>query len=87
MDEDFSKKIFETWFEPGKVVRISLKNGFILDGVLIAFYHGEDNEPYIVKWDFIYEEDFKKLGQSLEIPDSVKLTINQEDIVSVDSKY
>ena len=87
MNEDFSKEILETWFDPGKIVTIKLKNGVVLDGVLIAFYHGEENDPYIVNWDFIYEEDFKKLGQPSEISESIKITLRQEDIESIDFKY
>ncbi len=86
MEQDFSKEIFENWYEPGKIVSISLKNGVLLEGVLVGFYHGEENEPYIIMWDFIAEDDYQALDQFLEIPDSIKLKLKQDDILSVNFK-
>jgi hypothetical protein len=54
-EQDTSREIIETYYSKGKILRIVLKDGAVLEGMLTGFFHGEPDwgEPYILKWRFI----------------------------------
>jgi len=87
MEEDFSKHIFDIWFGANKILRIHHKDHGVLEGVLVGFYHGDEGEAFIEEWDFIPEEDYKKLESSTNFPDALKQRIKQADILTIDFKY
>ena len=86
-ETDFSHEIFDKYFESGRVLKITMKNKSVLEGVLVGFFHGDGGEPYIVQWDFVKEADFDGSIVTLQIPESKKRIIKQDDILKIDFKY
>jgi len=88
MTEDFSKHIFDIWFGTGKVLRIHLKDHGVVEGVLVGFYHGdEEHDTYISEWEMVQEDDYIKNTGLTDIPDNMKFRLRQEDILTIDFKY
>ena len=86
---DFSREIFDKYFETGRILRITLKDKSILLGILMGVFHGDNkNDPYIVKWHFIHEGQIKEYERSIAMnetgPDM--LIILQGDIEKVEFK-
>jgi hypothetical protein len=64
MKADFSKTIFETYFGlTKKLVVITLHDKTELTGKFTGFFRGEKefDEPYIIKWRFVNEEELKEI--------------------------
>lgn len=79
MKNDFSKEIFENYFNAkDSALEITLNDGTVLEGYLVGFSHGEgSNEPFSLRWHFVDEadiDDYRKMfsiggeevGQSIE---------------------
>jgi hypothetical protein len=90
MDNDYSKEIFDKYYDSGKILKITLMDSNILEGLLVGFYHGEkEKEPYITRWRFIHENQataYKKAVAANENNNEAEI-INQEDIRNVEFKY
>jgi hypothetical protein len=84
---DNSKEIFDHYFDTGKLLKITLKNESVLEGLLVGFYHGADeNDPYIIKWRFIDKDkvdEYKKSKAANDVEDGTIL-IEHGDIVNVE---
>jgi len=63
MKEDYSKVIYNKFYSTDlKILQVLLKNGSIMEGVLVGFYQGDSlaGEPFITRWNFVVESDFKE---------------------------
>ncbi len=90
MKEDYSKEIFDKYYDSGKILRITLTDHNMLDGLLVGFYHSEnENGPYITKWRFVHENQAKAYKKAIAAnqDDNEAEIINQSDILNVDFKY
>ncbi len=87
MKKDFSKEIFEKYYNSKeKILQITLKDGTILEGILVSFIHGEGGiDPLIIKWHFVDKADIEKHHLSID-GEEIGTLINQEDIKSVNFK-
>jgi len=86
---DYSHEILDTFFETGKVLKISLKNGSVVTGMLVGFFHGEDPDgPYIDRWNFISEGHLKEYERTVAMnePGTEIVEILQRDIEKVEFK-
>ena len=87
---DTSKEIFDTYYDSGRILKITLMDNNVLEGLLVGFYHGEKGkEPYITRWRFIHENQAKAYKKAIAANqnDNEAEIINQEDILSVAFKY
>jgi len=90
MNEDLSKEIFDKYYDSGKILRITLTDHNVLEGLLVGFYHGEsDNDPYIIRWRFVHESQAKAYKKAIAANqnDNEAEIINQNDIQRVAFKY
>lgn len=80
---DLSKYIFDRFYPAGKPLRITLKNGQVLEGELSGFYHGDpdSNDPFITRWHFMGkgEENLPPIGNG-----DPGCFLEQEDIARVE---
>ncbi len=87
--KDYSKEIFEKYYNPkGKILKIILKDGSVLEGILAGFFHGDaaQEDPFITKWHFIPENEIKKYHAELLAVGTIQeygRIIQQEAIKSV----
>lgn len=84
-EQDYSRIIYDTYYSANKPVKITLKNGRVLEGKLVGFFHGDRNsdDPFVIRWHFIGlgEEELEPLGEG-----EPGAFLNQEDIKSVEFK-
>jgi hypothetical protein len=80
---DYSKTIYDTFYSTDKPLKITLKNGAILIGALIGFFHGDPNnrEPFVIRWHYVGsgEESLKPIGEGIK-----GAILEQEDIAKVE---
>lgn len=82
---DYSKEIFDKYFSADRSLKVTLKNGTVMKGRLVSFFHGDPDEPYIIKWHFVSEEDLAKYREMPFTGDEAPIgtIIKQEDIENV----
>ena len=65
-EQDYSQVIYDTFFSANKPVKITLKNGRVLEGKLVGVFHGEPDtsDPFVVRWHFVGlgEEELEPLS-------------------------
>lgn len=80
---DYSKTIYDTFYSNDKPLKITLKNGTVLVGKLIGFFHGDpDNrEPFVIRWHYVgtNEESLKPIGEGIQ-----GAILEQDDIEKVE---
>jgi hypothetical protein len=88
MENDYSKEIYEKYLNKKEVLKISLRNGSIVEGKLIGFFHGnKEHDPFIIKWHFIpSDESVLDNIMAEEVEDQNGYILKQEDIVKVSFK-
>jgi hypothetical protein len=91
MKKDFSKEIFENYVGlNNRILKIELKDGKILEGVLVSFIEGnrDFDEPYIIRWHFVPENDIERYKKfpPIDFGEEIGFEINQDDIKSVTFK-
>jgi hypothetical protein len=86
MNEDFSKEIYEIYYNSDKLLKITLQNGEIIVGRLVGYFHGDPDESYIVQWHLLEEDKANETVNFLNVNESDILIIKQSDIKSVDFK-
>ena len=83
--QDYSRVIYDTYYSANKPLKISLKNGKVLEDNLIGFFHGDpnSNDPFVIRWHFIGlgEEELEAIGDG-----EPGAFLNQEDIINVEFK-
>ena len=89
--KDNSKEIYNKFFEnKDKLIGVTLKNGKVLRGIFVSFVHGDEdsNDPFIIKWHFINENDIEKHKHMFSIDgnEDLGVMIDQKDIDSVKFK-
>jgi hypothetical protein len=88
--KDYSKEIVEKFYTKDRIVRITLNDNSILEGILVGFFHGdvEAGETFITKWHFISEQNIKEyhLGSSVEMKNELNKVIEQKDIKYIEFK-
>ena len=87
---DQSKEIFDKYYDSGKILKITLTDHNVLEGLLVGFYHGDkESGPYITKWRFVHESYAKAYKKAIAAnqDDNEAEIINQSDILSVEFKY
>ncbi len=88
-EQDFSREIFEKYYNSnGRILKISLRDQTELEGLLVGFYHGDEDEdePFIYKWDFIDKNNITDLEKILPLSfddQKAERIIFQKDIESV----
>jgi len=63
LNPDLSYNLYKKYFAlSNRHIRVKLKNDSIINGKIIGFFHGneDNNEPYISKWHII--EQSEKIG-------------------------
>ena len=82
-DKDYSQIIYDTYYLSEKPLKITMKNGTVLVGRFVGFFHGDPNsdDPFVIRWHFVGlgEEELEPLGDG-----EPGAFLNQEDIESVD---
>lgn len=90
MKKDFSKEIFEKYYSAkDKLLVITLKDGRVLEGMFVSFFHGDEStDPFIIKWHFVETKDLDKHRHPVIIDGGEEIgeVINQEDIMEVKFK-
>ena len=85
IEQDYSREIYDTYYSANKPLRITLKNGKVLEGNLAGVFHGDpdSNEPFVIRWHFlgIGEEEMEPLSN-----DEPGVFLDQKDIARVEFK-
>lgn len=80
---DYSQTIYDTYYSAEKPLKITLKDGTILVGNLIGFFHGDpDNrEPFVIRWHYVGsgENKLRPIGEGIR-----GAILEQEDIEKVE---
>jgi hypothetical protein len=83
--QDYSQVIYDTYYSANKPLKITLKNGKVLEGRLIGVFHGEpdSSDPFVIRWHFIGlgEHELESIGDG-----EPGAYLNQEDIKTVEFK-
>lgn len=86
---DFSREIYDKYFpSKGELLRITLTNGEILNGILVSFFHGEPDrrEPFIIMWRFVSQEELDDYQHSPHKYQEYGRIIHQRDIIEIQSQ-
>ena len=82
-EQDYSQFIYDTYYSANKPLKITLKNGRVLEGKLVGVFHGDpdSDDPYVTRWHFVGlgEDELKPLGDG-----ATGAFLNQEDIMDVE---
>ena len=82
-EQDYSRIIYDTYFLADKPLKITLKNGKVLEGKLIGVFHGdqESDEAFVVRWHFLGlgEEELEPIGDG-----EPGVFLDQQDILKVE---
>ncbi len=85
---DYSKEIYDKYYNiKGEILEIFLKDGSILEGAFVGFFHGdsEAGESFVIKWHFVPEDKAKTYNSQMLAPAYPQSgwIIKQEDIMAV----
>jgi hypothetical protein len=83
---DLSKEIFDKYFGvASSLVVITLHDKTELTGKLTGFFRGDEefNEPYIIMWRFVNENELKEIDFLPYPNQEVGCLIRQKDIATV----
>ncbi|HXB41637.1 MAG TPA: hypothetical protein VNZ49_13945 [Bacteroidia bacterium] len=83
--KDYSQEIYLKYFNAeGKIIKVTLKNNKVLEGIFVGFFHPDDKSEYIFKWHFMPEKEIKKFNKAgAEEKEELGLMILQKDIKKV----
>lgn len=87
MKTDTSNDYYRFFYNSGdRLLRLTLKDGKVLEGRFIGFFHGEEerNEPYIVKWHFLQKGTEPPLKSSIFPTQQEGIYIDHDNIESVE---
>lgn len=65
---DFSKEIYNKYYNKSKLLEITLKDNTVLEGKLVSFFHGDpsSNEPFIIRWHFVAKGEIEMYQKGLD---------------------
>jgi hypothetical protein len=83
---DYSREIFLKYYNKnGKLVKVTLLGGSVVEGIFAGFFHPDDRSEYIFKWHFILKADIEKYQTAAaDEKEELGMTILQKDIKKVE---
>jgi hypothetical protein len=85
--KDYSQEIYLKYFNTeGKLIKVTLHNHKVMEGIFVGFFHPDDTSENIFKWHFIPKTEIEKYKKAIipEEKEGLGLMILQEEIKKVE---
>ena len=89
MKKDYSREIYAKYFSTeGKLIKVTLHNDKVMEGIFVGFFHPDDTSENIFKWHFIPKMEIEKFRKAIipEEKEGLGVMILQEEIKNVEFK-
>jgi hypothetical protein len=87
--KDYSHEIYLKYFSAeGKLIKVTLHNHKVMEGIFVGFFHPDNESEYIFKWHFVPKNEIDKFRKAIspEEKEGLGLMILQEEIKKVEFK-
>jgi|GEM_PF-3502578 len=87
--KDYSQEIYLKYFSTdGKLIKVTLHNDKVMEGIFVGFFHPDDTSENIFKWHFIPKNELERFRKAIipEEKEGLGLMILQEEIKNVEFK-